>query len=52
MLQAQMRNMKYFSEVARNKTNASTTDAPEEARKHVTKYQKENPAANACYSNI
>ena len=32
--------------------NASTTDASEETCKHVTNYQKENPAAKTWYCNI
>ena len=45
MLLAQMKDMKYFQEIARNQMNASTTDASEEACKLATNYRKENPAA-------
>ena len=52
MLLAQMKDMKYFQEIARNQINASTTNASEEACKLVTKYRKENPTAKTWYSNI
>ena len=47
MLRAQMKNMKYFLEIARNQMIASTTDASEEAGNLATKYRKENPTAKS-----
>ena len=47
MLRAQMKNMKYFLEIARNRMIASTTDAKEEAGNLATKYRTENPTENS-----
>ena len=45
MLQAQMKNIKYFQENARNQMNAPTTNALEKAGNLATKYRKENSNA-------